>query len=81
MVRSMPAANLVAASASCADGVACRTVVAVEGESMNFVMWWERHRDELLEALKELTGHTNERFTGGAWDRVRAAIKKVEEGK
>ena len=48
---------------------------------MNFVMWWERHRDELLEALKELTGHTNERFTGGAWDRVRAAIKKVEEGK
>ena len=34
---------------------------------------------ELLEALKELTGHTNERFTGGVWDRARAAIKQAEE--
>ena len=41
----------------------------------------EAQRDALLEALKELTGHTNERFTGGVWDRARAAIKAVEEGK
>ena len=36
-------------------------------------------RDALLEALKELTGHANERFTGGVWDRARAAIKAAEE--
>ena len=35
-------------------------------------------RDALLEALKELTGHINERFSGGVWDRARAAIKAVE---
>ena len=35
-------------------------------------------RSALLEALKELTGHANERFTGGVWDRARAAIKAVE---
>lgn len=33
MVRSMPAANLVAATTACANGVACRTVVVVEGEA------------------------------------------------
>ena len=33
---------------------------------------------ELLEALKELTGHINERFSGGVWDRARAAIAKAE---
>ncbi len=38
-------------------------------------------RDALLAALKELTGHANERFSGGVWDRARAAIKAVEEGK
>ena len=38
----------------------------------------EAQRDALLEALKELTGHTNKRFTGGVWDRARAAIKAVE---
>jgi hypothetical protein len=36
-------------------------------------------RDQLLETLTELVGHTNKRFTGGVWDRARAAIKKVEE--
>jgi hypothetical protein len=41
----------------------------------------ERQRDALLEALKELTGHANERFTGGVWDRARAAIAAVEEAR
>ena len=36
-------------------------------------------RDALLELLKELTGHANERFSGGVWDRARAAIKQAEE--
>jgi hypothetical protein len=40
----------------------------------------EAQRDALLEALKELTGHANERFSGGVWDRARAVIKSVEEG-
>lgn len=35
-------------------------------------------RDALLEALTELVGK-NERFTGGVWDRARAAIKQAEE--
>lgn len=38
----------------------------------------EAQRDALLEALKELTGHINERFSGGVWDRARAAIKQAE---
>lgn len=35
-------------------------------------------RYALLAALKELTGHANERFSGGVWDRARAAIKQAE---
>lgn len=38
----------------------------------------KNQRDALLEALKELTGHINERFSGGVWDRARAAIKQAE---
>ena len=38
-------------------------------------------RDALLTVLKELTGHINERFSGGVWDRARAAVRAVEEGK
>jgi hypothetical protein len=37
----------------------------------------EQHRDELLGALTELVGHTNKRFTGGVWDRARAAIRAM----
>ena len=36
-------------------------------------------RDALLTVLKELTGHINERFSGGVWDRARAAVRAVEE--
>ena len=36
-------------------------------------------RDVLLTVLKEFTGHINERFSGGVWDRARAAIKQAEE--
>ena len=38
----------------------------------------EAQRDALLTVLKELTGHINERFSGGVWDRARAAIKQAE---
>jgi hypothetical protein len=40
---------------------------------------WKAERDSLLEALKGLVGGSNKRFSGGKWDRARAAIKAMEE--
>lgn len=40
---------------------------------------WKAQRDSLLEALKGLVGGSNKRFSGGKWDRARAAIKALEE--
>lgn len=51
------------------------------GERLRRIEKLEAQRDALLTVLKELTGHINERFSGGVWDRARAAIKAVEEEK
>ena len=40
---------------------------------------WKAEREALLGALKELTGGANKRFSGGKWDRARAAINAMEE--
>ena len=68
-----------------AQGEALRLAEILEGGSRQFnaeaaaeLRRLHAQRDALLEALKELTGHTNKRFTGGVWDRARAAIKAVE---
>ena len=59
-------------------GWAYKTECAETAAELRRLSVVEAQRDALLEVLKELTGHANERFSGGVWDRARAAIKAVE---
>jgi hypothetical protein len=62
-----------------AENQRCRNVCDATSEGWRAdAEEWKAQRDALLESLTELVGK-NERFTGGVWDRARAAIKAVEE--
>lgn len=64
-----------------AENQRCRNVCDATSEGWRAdAEEWKAQRDALLEVLTELVGH-NKRFSGGVWDRARAVIKAVEEGK